>query len=122
MTKDEYLSDLHEWMSETLGPEAASGLGAEGDNDWTLIVKLHAMIETALNTSLLEHFGLPELQHVIARLETSNMATGKVAFAKALKIIDKDSATFIQSCRSLGICACMIFVILLSTLRNTLKG
>ncbi len=80
------------WMQETFGETVL----ASTDNDWTYIVKLHAMIETALNDVLTKHFQAPDLGRVIAKLDTSNPGTGKVAFAKALKILAPQTAVFIQ--------------------------
>lgn len=88
----EFLADLTEWMT-ALGME--SGGVVTAPNDWTLVVKLHAMIETALNTVLAARLS-PELARVIAKLDTSNMATGKIAFAKALGILAHSSTVFIQ--------------------------
>jgi hypothetical protein len=46
---------------------------------------------------LLAELGRGELERVIVKLDTSNTATGKVAFAKALKIfLAKSSPVFIQ--------------------------
>src|SRR6266498_2185517 len=81
------------WMQETLGVHRKEKIP---DNDWMLIVKLHAMIETGLNAALLKQFAVPELASVIAKLDTSNTATGKIAFAKALKILEPKSAVFVQ--------------------------
>lgn len=90
----EVLAKIAKWMRETLGADLS---GKFADNDWTLVVKLHAMIETALNAVLLAELGRSELEPIIAKLETSNMATGKVAFAKALNIfLHKSSPAFIQ--------------------------
>jgi len=61
--------------------------------DWELVVKLHAMIETALNGAIVRHLDAPELEQIIAKLDTVG---GKVEFAKALKIIPKSVAIFIQ--------------------------
>lgn len=87
-------ADITGWMKDTLGFQTT---GNFADNDWTLVVKAHAMIETAINTVLLAELGRPELEPIIAKLETSNMATGKVAFAKALNMfLSKSSPVFIQ--------------------------
>ena len=83
-----------EWIHKTIGFDILD-LDKYGD-DWTFIVKLHAMIETGLNSALSNHFNEPSLMPVIAKLNTSD-AAGKVAFAKALKILLPHSATFIQA-------------------------
>ena len=82
-TDGAFIDETLKWMGETFGEEV---LG-QTENDWTYIVKLHAMIETALNNALIRQFNSPDLSRVIAKLDTSNAATGKVAFAKALKIL-----------------------------------
>jgi hypothetical protein len=87
-------ADISGWMKDTLGLQTT---GNFAEKDWTLVVKAHAMLETALNTVLLAELGRPELEPIIAKLETSNMATGKVAFAKALNMfLSKSSPVFIQ--------------------------
>lgn len=93
--KKRYRDDLMSWMKERFGPGSIDPIAKFAENDWMLIVKLHAMIETGLNGVLISHFGEPELGRVIAKLDTSNSA-GKVAFAKALQIITHNSAVLIQ--------------------------
>ncbi|SRR6266480_2400127 len=88
-----HVEDVLAWIEKTLG---VSRKDRFPDNDWMLIVKFHAMIETGLNAALTRQFGAPELSRVISKLDTGNTATGKVAFAKALEILDPSSAVFIQ--------------------------
>lgn len=95
LTPDESLliKETFAWMHVTMG----DGVFQISDNDWNTIVKLHAMIETALNDVLTRQFQCPELSRVISKLDTtSNPATGKVAFAKALRILRPETAVFIQ--------------------------
>lgn len=66
-------------------------------DDWTLIVRLHAMIETGLNASLINELERPELESIVSKPDTSNQATGKVAFAKALGIIDEEAAEHLRA-------------------------
>ncbi len=91
---EELWCDIQKWSRQTLGLD---DLSAEfiGD-DWTLIVRLHAMIEAGLNAALVRQFEKPELADIIAKLDTSNMVVGKVVFAKALGILEKGSCAFIQ--------------------------
>ena len=85
MTSLEYADDLANWMRAQFGWE--EGKAMPWNNDWTLIIALHAMIETALNGALLKELEKPGLAEVLAKLDTSNQSTGKVAFAKALGIL-----------------------------------
>jgi hypothetical protein len=87
-------NDLVEWVSKITGVSPEEPI-ADG-NDWLTIIRLHAMIETALNGSLLRHLGYQELSSVIGKLDTSNQQTGKVAFAKALGVLTNKEAVFIQ--------------------------
>lgn len=84
---------LKNWMQKEFGWPAGDASLAK--DDWTLIVKLHAMIETGLNGSIIRELERPGLEDVISKLNTSG-STGKVAFARALDIIQKDAAVFIQ--------------------------
>lgn len=88
-----YFETLRKWMEETLGIQASSEMP---ENDWMLIIKLHAMIEAALNSALSRQFGVPALEKVIARLDTSDGSRGKAAFAKALGVLDNPSIKFLQ--------------------------
>lgn len=87
------ITEFVAWTRQILGSNINSLFD---DSDWTFIVKLHAMIETALNAALVKHLSAPELSEIIAKLDTSNTATGKIAFAKALKILKPQSTVFIQ--------------------------
>lgn len=91
------MSELNEWMRKQFGWGEDAALSAPlWKDDWTLIIKLHAMIETALNGALLKDFEKPELAGIIAKLDTSNTAIGKAAFAKALGILMPSSVGFLQ--------------------------
>lgn len=92
---DSLAESVVSWAGKELGIDL-NEIFAAAENDWSLIVKLHAMIETTLNTVLLSHFGFPELKRIIAKLDTSNPQIGKIAFAKALKILNNNAAIFIQ--------------------------
>jgi hypothetical protein len=89
------IAELTAWMRKQFG--WSSEKKHLWKDDWTLIVKLHAMIETCLNGALVKELDRTGLASVIAKLDTSNPSTGKVAFAKALGgIMPKDSAVFLQ--------------------------
>jgi len=91
---EKLLAELTAWMCKQFGwsPEKKH----VWKDDWTLIVKLHAMIETALNGALVKELDRTGLGSVIAKLDTSNPSTGKIAFAKTLGIMQRDSAVFLQ--------------------------
>jgi hypothetical protein len=87
-----YIKGTFEWMDKNIGESLLSG----NENDWTCIVTMHAMIETGLSGALAKEFQSPELLRVIERLAMSNTATGKIAFAKALKILEPETIAFVR--------------------------
>jgi hypothetical protein len=80
------------WMQEHTGQILLS----LKDNDWTTIITLHAIVETTLNAALVKHLQTPELSQLIAKLPIGNTGTGKIAFAKALKILEPKTIAFIR--------------------------
>lgn len=87
----EFLTD---WMREKFG--WGTDELPQWKNDWSMIVTLHAMVETCLNGAILRELERPALAPIIEKLDTSNQATGKAAFAKALGILSKNSIVFLQ--------------------------
>jgi len=75
------------------------------EDDWSFIIKLHALFEAACTHLLLFHFKEPTLSGIFSRLELSNKTTGKVAFLEKLELIGKDNRKLVSA---------------LSELRNTL--
>lgn len=75
------------------------------EDDWSFIIKLHALFEGACTHLLLFHFQEPTLFEVLSRLELSNKSTGKLAFLDRLELLGKGDRRFISS---------------LSEIRNTL--
>ena len=65
-------------------------------DDWSFIVKLHSLLEAALTDLLLKDLERMELEEILANLEMSNSKTGKLAFAKQLKITTKRGRRFIK--------------------------
>ena len=65
------------------------------DDDWSFVIKLHALIEAATTHLLTEVIGKPELQTFITRIEMSNKSSGKLAMLKAMDLIDIDSQRYI---------------------------
>ena len=66
-----------------------------GADDWSFIIKLHALIEAAVTGLIVEALGQKELHHLISRLELSNNTTGKIALVKALSLLEDKYRRFI---------------------------
>lgn len=66
------------------------------NDDWSFVIKLHALMEAALTYSICTRLNAPELERVVSRLDTSNNQSGKLAFAKALGILGSPQRKFIR--------------------------
>lgn len=61
------------------------------EDDWSFIIKLHALVEAAVSHLLATICG-EELLTVFTRLQLSSETVGKLAFAKALHTLDTDTS------------------------------
>jgi hypothetical protein len=71
------------------------GLLQEPD-DWSFVIKAHAVIEAATAYMLAAAIRKPLLSDTLARLELSNNSTGKLAFISALDLLSKPVRRFIK--------------------------
>lgn len=67
------------------------------EDDWSFVIKLHALIEAAVTHALVHKTGVEGLLNVFSMVELSKPKTGKLAFAKALGILDRDERRFIRN-------------------------
>ena len=67
------------------------------EDDWSFIIKLHALLETALTSLLVTAVGDTRLHDAFSRLEMSRSQTGKVDFARALELLDRPERRFIRT-------------------------
>ncbi len=68
----------------------------DGD-DWSFVIKLHAVFEAVVTHFLTYHFQEESLTDLFSRLELSNKTTGKVAFMKAIGWMGKEDRRYISS-------------------------
>ena len=66
------------------------------EDDWSFIIKLHALFEAVCTHLLLYHFKEPRLKDVLSRLELSNQSTGKIAFLEATELIGEFERKYIR--------------------------
>ena len=79
-----------------LRPGFLRGLRTSAD-DWSFVIKLHALFEAALAHCLCEELGRPELASVLAYTELSRDKAGKVEFGKAIGLLTKRERRFLRS-------------------------
>jgi hypothetical protein len=65
-----------------------------GEDDWSFIIKAHALLEAAANQAIENQLNKNELSEVIARLEFSGTKTGKVHILNKLGILNSDCKRF----------------------------
>lgn len=87
---------LFAWMKDTLEVSDVFMNRLSSDDDWSFLIKTHALVEAALNHILVLRFGSPETQKIVEQMQTSNQKSGKSAFAKAFGILAQESLKFIQ--------------------------
>ncbi len=67
------------------------------EDDWSFIIKVHALFEAACAHLLVFHFGEESLSNLFARLDLSNKTTGKLAFLKAVELLGEEERRYISS-------------------------
>jgi hypothetical protein len=66
------------------------------EDDWTFVIKAHALIETAVTQMIVQHLGQTELTKIIELLPLSENRTGKIAVAKQLNLLDDRQRKFVR--------------------------
>lgn len=70
----------------------------EKENDWSFVIKCHALLEAAITRLLTLNAGHGgKLNSIFERLELSNTTTGKLAFVSKLELLDKEHRRFIKT-------------------------
>ena len=69
---------------------------ALADDDWSFVIKMSAYIEVVLAELLMAHFNDPKLQTVFGKMNMGSDRQGKLAFAKALKLLPDNAWHFIK--------------------------
>ena len=89
--------DLEKWLQDNVGISRSLLDSLDADDDWTFVIKMHGILEAALNHLLLVRLDNPTLARTISRLETSNARTGKLAFIKAYGLLKDNACLFVQT-------------------------
>jgi hypothetical protein len=66
------------------------------ESDWSMIIKLHALFEAVLAGLVVKRLQNPAIQEAVVHLEFNHAKSGKVAFARALKLIGAKEAAFLR--------------------------
>lgn len=66
------------------------------EDDWSFVIKSHALLEAAVTQMLVEHLGETKLKGYIERLPLSDSQMGKIVIAKQLGLLDEKQRKFIR--------------------------
>ena len=67
------------------------------EDDWSFVIKLHALIEAACTHLLHDNFQDQNLSAVFSTLDLSDKVCGKVTFLERLELIGSDIGRFVSS-------------------------
>jgi hypothetical protein len=62
------------------------------EDDWSFIIKLHALVEAVTTRLIVKQLGNDKLEDILSEIQLSNKKTGKIAFLKALDLLNKQRA------------------------------
>ena len=68
----------------------------QSEDDWSLVVKLHALLETACSVLLAEELGHPEITDPFSKVQMGNRGNGKLAFIYTLNLLQKHEIAFLE--------------------------
>lgn len=90
---------VRSWLQKTfkVSHDPFEVLGAD---DWTFVIKMHALVEAALNHLLITHFESPDLNEVVP-LVPVDASLGKLTLIKAFKLLSPEACMFVDALSSL---------------------
>jgi hypothetical protein len=94
------LFETFDELEKSLGAPAGSLYSMTKTDDWSLIIKAHALIEGAVSQLLADSLD-SRLQPIFERLELGRVQTGKLEFAKHLELVSGEHREFIKTLSSL---------------------
>jgi len=68
----------------------------ENDDDWTFVIKMHAIVEAGLNHLLKVQLDDPKLIKIVTKLPTNDKRRGKLALIKTYDLLNKDCRQFVR--------------------------
>jgi hypothetical protein len=92
-----FLSEFFEdWVTRTLGLAHSPLRSLENDDDWTFVIKMHAVVEAAINHLLMVRLNDRALSEIISQLPTNDERKGKMAFIKKYCLLSEKSCLFVR--------------------------
>ncbi|MBC2605747.1 hypothetical protein [Pelagicoccus albus] len=66
------------------------------EDDWSFVIKSHALIEASVTNLLIRRIGEPEMTKFVKRMPLSDSESGKVVLLKDLGLLDSGLRSFIR--------------------------
>ncbi len=96
MSNEQLLEAITE-LEENSGLKKGFFLGLVAEDDWSFIIKIHALYEAAVSKLITERIGEEALEAFFSRLELGDKSRGKLRLAKDLGLLDEDERKFIYA-------------------------
>ena len=84
-------------LEKALGIEIGFFDKLSDEDDWSLIIKLHSLIEAAISELLARRLEKTSLIDTFSNMELSNKKSGKMAFVKALGLLDEPERRYVSA-------------------------
>jgi hypothetical protein len=88
--------ELTRWVRENAGLPESFLTDLLDEDDWSFVIKAHALMEMVMNRTLSIVLGKPQLDEIISFLDTSEQRRGKVAFLRALEVFQSHDKNFVR--------------------------
>ncbi len=97
ITNRKNLADEIPKLEKALGVDEGFFNKLSEEDDWSLIIKLHSLIEAAVSDLLVKRLQKNVLIDALSNMELSNKKSGKMAFVKALGLLGEHERRYISS-------------------------
>ena len=96
MSNKELLDAINELENDT-GVKEGFFISLLKEDDWSFIIKIHALYEAAITSLILNKLGQPTLENFISKLELGDRNRGKLKLSKELDLLGSDERKFIYA-------------------------
>jgi len=96
MAEDSLLQAIKE-IEKAVGVKTGFLVALLKEDDWSFVIKLHALVEAAITHLLVVASGTERLGNVYALLELSDNRKGKLAFVRGLDLLDSKYRSLIKT-------------------------
>lgn len=91
-----WLKEAAEYLEGDLGLPHGFFFNLMKEDDWSFLVKLQALVETACTYLLVNALAQPSLEDALSRLEVADSKKGKLALIKGLGLLEEKDRKFIK--------------------------